>query len=172
MRKRAASTRARKKRRRDSEWWVGGSLVNGGLLAVREGMAVWRVGSRRRHRVESNPARSGRRVCPRTSSTTARPHSTGFFEHVEAADVGVIQRRDDLGFTLEPGQSIGILREQIGQNFEGDSRLSLVSPVQYTLPMPSAPIRATTLNAPSRAPGCERHRLTEGGGEITRRSSG
>src|SRR5262249_31365038 len=44
----------------------------------------------------------------------------GLLEPVDVCDVRMIQRRECLGFTLEPGEAIGILRERRWQNLQSD----------------------------------------------------
>jgi hypothetical protein len=39
----------------------------------------------------------------------------------------MVQRGEELRFTLEPGQAVGVEREMIGKDFEGDIRPSVVS---------------------------------------------
>ena len=42
----------------------------------------------------------------------------GIFESVDRSDVGMIQRRQNFGFALEPRHALGIARESLGQNFQ------------------------------------------------------
>ena len=44
----------------------------------------------------------------------------GFVETVDGADVRMVQRREDLRFALEPGQSLGIAGERGRENLDGD----------------------------------------------------
>ncbi len=48
-----------------------------------------------------------------------RPYAVLLFQAVDAGDVGMVQRGKDFGLTLEPGQALGVIREQVGQDFEG-----------------------------------------------------
>jgi hypothetical protein len=41
------------------------------------------------------------------------------------ADVRVIQRREDLGFALEAGQPVGVVREQLREHFQRDIAIEL-----------------------------------------------
>ena len=45
----------------------------------------------------------------------------GVFQPVDGADVGVVQRGEDLGFPLEAGQAVGVGREGVRQDFERDT---------------------------------------------------
>ena len=47
------------------------------------------------------------------------------FHAVDLCDIGVIQRGQDLGFASESGQAIGIVREGIGQDLDGDPAVEL-----------------------------------------------
>jgi hypothetical protein len=47
------------------------------------------------------------------------------FESVNMGDVGVIERRQHLRFTVEPRQSLRIAGEHVGQNFYRDFTLQL-----------------------------------------------
>ena len=47
-----------------------------------------------------------------------RPLTLGFFQPVDVADVGMVQRGQDLGFTFEPGEAVWIIREGLGQDFQ------------------------------------------------------
>ena len=54
-------------------------------------------------------------VGPSTSSSTKRPRDcqSGVFEAVDGADVGMVERREDLGLTSESREAIGIERERV-----------------------------------------------------------
>ncbi len=54
-----------------------------------------------------------------------RSDIAGFFETVDRADVGMIERGEHEGFTLKPGEAIRIVREQVGEDFERDVALQL-----------------------------------------------
>ena len=41
------------------------------------------------------------------------------FTSVESSDVRMVQRREDSGFTLEPGQAFKIIGEEVRKDFEG-----------------------------------------------------
>ena len=47
----------------------------------------------------------------------------GLLEAVDGGDVGMIQCREQLRFTLETSQSLGILREGVGQDLDCDVAL-------------------------------------------------
>ena len=47
-----------------------------------------------------------------------RPHAIGLFEAVDGGDVGVVQRGKHFSLPLEARQAIGIVRPQIGQDFQ------------------------------------------------------
>jgi len=47
-----------------------------------------------------------------------RRDAARFFDAVDLRDMRIVQRREDLRFTPESGQSIGILRESLRQDFE------------------------------------------------------
>ena len=63
-------------------------------------------------------ALSQRRPFDPSSSTSARTPS-GLFQAVDGGDVGMVQRGEDSGLTLEPGQAFGIIGEEARQNLEG-----------------------------------------------------
>ena len=42
----------------------------------------------------------------------------GFLQPVDVPDVGMVQRGQDFGFALEPGESIRIFREGLAQNLQ------------------------------------------------------
>ena len=52
-------------------------------------------------------------------------HSPALFEPVDAGDVRVIQRREGLGFTLEAGEPISVVRERLGQDLDRDVAIQL-----------------------------------------------
>ena len=54
---------------------------------------------------------------------------------VDAGDVGMVQRGEDSGFTLEPGQAFGVIGEQIGQDLEGHIPAELRVPGPIHLPL-------------------------------------
>ena len=51
--------------------------------------------------------------------------SVGPLESVDRGDVGVIQGREDFGFTLKAGESIDILRHRFRQHFDSDLPLQI-----------------------------------------------
>ena len=46
-----------------------------------------------------------------------------FFDRVNGDDVGVVERRDRAGLTLEPLAPVGVARQLTGQDLEGDPAL-------------------------------------------------
>ena len=70
-----------------------------------------------------------------------RPNAISFFQTVDLRDVGMVQRRQDFGLTLEPRQAVWVRREGIRQ-YLATSRFSLVSVACQTWPMPPSPILA------------------------------
>ena len=44
-----------------------------------------------------------------------RPDALGLLQPVDAPDVGMVQRRQHLGFALKPSQPVGVGREGLGQ---------------------------------------------------------
>ena len=54
-----------------------------------------------------------------------RPHALGLFQPVDAPDVRVVQRGQDLGFPLEAGQPVGVGRERLGQYLQCDIAIEL-----------------------------------------------
>ena len=55
---------------------------------------------------------------------------------VDGADVGVVQRRRSLGFTLKTGERLGVSGNFFGQEFEGDKAMqpSVLSFVNHAHP--------------------------------------
>ena len=49
-----------------------------------------------------------------------RTDAIGLFQAVDDGNVRVIQRRQRLGFALEAGQPIGIVRKGVGEDFDRD----------------------------------------------------
>jgi hypothetical protein len=56
------------------------------------------------------------------------------FEPVDGGDVGVIQRREDLGFTSKPGEPLSVRGHRVRQDLDGD--LSLEPGVQRPVHLP------------------------------------
>ena len=54
-----------------------------------------------------------------------RAYVAGLFEAIDCANVGMVQRREDARFALEPSESIGIRREGRRQNLDRDLALRL-----------------------------------------------
>ena len=63
-------------------------------------------------------------ACPRPFARKGRPYiginGLGRFEGVDRRYVGVIERRQDLGFTLEAGQALGVGGHGLGQHLDRD----------------------------------------------------
>ncbi len=61
-------------------------------------------------------------------------HDGTVFESVDHRDVGMIQRRQHFGFTLEASQAVRMMRQCRGQNFYGDIAVELcvASAVHFT----------------------------------------
>ena len=65
------------------------------------------------------------RSSPSTSSITSARDAARFFEAVDARDVRMIQRREDLRFALEAREAIGIVRERVRQDLDRDVAIQL-----------------------------------------------
>ncbi len=90
-------------------------------------------------------------VSPSTSSRTSARDAVGFLEAIDRRDVGMVERRQDFGFPLEPGKPIGVGGERLGRTLIATSRSSLVSrPVHLSHP-PGADGRVD-LDGPRRSP--------------------
>jgi hypothetical protein len=61
-----------------------------------------------------------RQIIPFDQFHHQRANTAGFFEAVDVRDIRVIQGGERLCFAGEPGQSVVVAREQIGQDFERD----------------------------------------------------
>ena len=86
---------------------------------------------------------------PRRESSLDQFHHEGgrapaLFEAVDGGDVWLVQRAEDLGFTLEAREPIGIVSERLGQRLDGDVPSSFVSRARYTCPIPPSPTLAIT----------------------------
>ena len=88
-----------------------------------------------------------------------RLHTVRLLQAVDVRDVRMVQRCEDLCFSLESSQSVRVRREGIREHLQGTSRLSAVWCARQTLPMPPSPIRAVTSYGPMRVPGRERHQF-------------
>ena len=49
-----------------------------------------------------------------------KPHAIGLFEAVDGSDVRVVERRQQLGFAVEAGHSLGVLGKVLGKDLDGD----------------------------------------------------
>jgi len=74
---------------------------------------------------------------------------------VDDRDVGMIQRREDFGFTLEPHQPPGVCRCASGRTLIATCRFRLLSVARYTSPMPPTSTWAVISYGPIRAPGAK-----------------
>ena len=63
--------------------------------------------------------------------------TVGLFKAVDRADAGVVERRQDLRFTLEAGESVGVLGEMRGKSL--DRNLAVQSGVEREVDLPHAP---------------------------------
>ncbi len=54
-----------------------------------------------------------------------RVHALRVFQAVNGADIWMIERREDLSFTLEAGESIGVQRKVGRKDLQGDSAIEL-----------------------------------------------
>ena len=77
-----------------------------------------------RQRPPKEPIRQG---LPSTSSITRKMVSAGLLHPLERGDVRVVERREDLGFALEPRDAIGVRREHVEDDLDRHSRPSLLS---------------------------------------------
>ena len=64
--------------------------------------------------------------------------TVGVFDAVYGCDVRMIQGRKDLRFPLETSQALSILRELLGENFDGDFALQLRVDSAVNLSHPAA----------------------------------
>ena len=55
-----------------------------------------------------------------------RLHPVRFLESMDARDVRMIQRREELGFTLEPRESSFVVHERLGKDFDRHVSLELL----------------------------------------------
>jgi hypothetical protein len=62
--------------------------------------------------------------------------TVGFFKAVDGRDAGMVHRREGLGFARESRKPIGIVRERIREDFEGDLAIQLrvVRPLHFAHP--------------------------------------
>ena len=89
----------------DDPLLVGGFEGLGDLLGNRESF-IERDGSLR------DPIRQRR---PFDQLQDQRPDALRLLQPVDAPDVGVVQRRQDLGLPLEAGQAVRVGRERLGE---------------------------------------------------------
>ena len=82
-----------------------------------------------------------------------RTDAVRLFQAVDLRDVRMVQRRQCLGFTLEAGQPLGIVRNGVGEDFDRDLPTQVGIRGAITSPMPPTPIWAVISYGPRRVPG-------------------
>lgn len=68
-----------------------------------------------------------------------KPRSVRVLETVERGDVGVVQRREELGFSVEPCEPLFVTGEIAGQDFDGDVTLEFRVDGAIHLAIPPTP---------------------------------
>ena len=63
-------------------------------------------------------ARRSASLGPSTSSISRAFHSVSLFKAVDDRDTGMVQRRKDLCFSLEPGEALWISRERVRDHLQ------------------------------------------------------
>ena len=94
--------------------------------------------------------------------------SFGFFQPVDVANIGMVQRGQDFGFALEPRQPVRIIRESLRQHLERHVPVELGVSRPIHFPMPPSPSLAVTEYGPRVVPG-ERFVPPSALGDATRR---
>jgi hypothetical protein len=86
-----------------------------------------------RHRATSDPISERR---PIDEFHHQRVYAIRVFEPMDMRDVLMVERCEHLRFTCEAGETLGIVREEVGQNFEGDVALELrvLGPIHLSHP--------------------------------------
>ena len=87
-----------------------------------------------------------------------RGNAVGVFEAVDGADVGMVERGEDLGLPSESRQAISVEREECGEDFDRDVTVQLAVPRAIHLAHSPSPNRAGNLIRPEPRPRCEWHR--------------
>ncbi len=59
-------------------------------------------------------------------------------------DSGLVEASEDFGFAFKPNEAIRILRERLGEDFEGDVTIQLGVPCSIHFTIPPSPILAVT----------------------------
>ena len=77
----------------------------------------------------------------------------GLLQSVDVRDARMVQRREDFGFALEPGEPVWIARHRSRQHFEGDLALQVRVGGSVDFAIPPTPSRATISCGPRRVPG-------------------
>ena len=75
-----------------------------------------------------------------------------FLEVMDRRNVGVIQRGQHFGFPLEPGQTIGVGGEGLGENLDRDVALQPGVARSVDSPIPPAPMAEWISYGPRRTP--------------------
>ena len=78
-----------------------------------------------------------------------RRNAVRLLDAVDRTDMRMIEGREQAGFTLEPGETVGIRRERRRQDLDRDVASQLRVRARYTSPMPPSPIRAEITYGPS-----------------------
>ena len=83
--------------------------------------------------------------------------TAGFHEPVDRADVRMVERREKLGFPLEPRQPLGVLRDRLGEDFDREVPVQLGIPGPVDLAHPSRSERRQDFVGTELRSGSERH---------------
>ena len=75
------------------------------------------------------------------------------FEAVQRRDRGVIERRKQLRFALEPREALAVFGKLFGQHFDGHFTIELRVSSAINLAIPPAPMASTISYSPSLVPG-------------------
>ena len=78
--------------------------------------------------------------------------TVGFVQPVDRADVRMIERGQDLRFTTEAGDALGIVGEGVGKELQSDVAPELRVFARYTSPIPPLPSSDRISYGPSRVP--------------------
>jgi hypothetical protein len=94
---------------------VGGFQRLRDLPGDRQGLVEW-------NRTARDPLRE---IVPLDQLHDQCTDAVGFFEAVDVRDVGMVERRQGLGFAGEPRHAIEIAGERLGQNLQGHVAIQL-----------------------------------------------
>jgi hypothetical protein len=78
---------------------------------------------------------------------------------VDGGDVGVVQRREKMGFALEPREAFGNRGQLFREEFDRDFAMELGVPGAVNVPHPARAQRGQDFVSSESAPGSERHQL-------------